>query len=152
MPDHSAREAPHEVVRVPAEDEAKVRDPCLGQCPDPLKALLRRADECDRPDEFLVEDLQVLLRELQEVVLIEARVIPVRVDVVPLHPALEALQTTCQGHGRLAAQTTSVDPVAEGGTDGRANGHPRLKRVCSLSRAKNIYVVEEDGSETLRGE
>src|SRR5262249_22302319 len=60
--------------------------------------------------------------------------------------------TTGQGHGRLAAQTTSVDPVAEGGTDGRANGHPRLKRVCALPRVKNIHVVEEDGPETLRGE
>jgi hypothetical protein len=52
---------------MPAEDEAKARDPCMGQCPDPLEAFLRCTDNRGRPDEFLVKEFEVLLREFQEV-------------------------------------------------------------------------------------
>src|SRR5215470_5295281 len=119
MPDHRAREALHEFVRVAAEDETKVRDPRLSQCPEPLQAFLRRAHNGQRPQEFFVEEFQVLLGKLQKVMLVEARVIAVRVDVMPLHPALKALNAPRQRRWRLAAQAASVDTIAEDGADRR---------------------------------
>src|SRR5262245_64557150 len=132
---------------IPIEDEAEVRAPHARQSPEPLQALLRSADNCESPDDLLVEDLQVLLWELEHIVLVETHVVPVRVDVVPLHPALEALDATRQRPRHLTTNAASVDPVAEGGADRRADSHPRLDRVCPLPGLEDIDIVEEDGSE-----
>src|SRR5215510_7666091 len=137
-------------MRIPIEDEAEVRDPHARQGPDSLQALLRRADDREGPDDLLVKELQVLLRELEHIVLVETHVVPVRVDVVLLHPAPEALDATCQRPWHLATRATSVDPVAEGRADRRADSHPRLDRVRPLSGLENIDVVDEDDPEALR--
>src|SRR5262245_9775618 len=136
-------------MRIPIEDEAEVRDPHARQGPDSLQALLRSTDDCEGPDDLLVEELQVLLWELEHIVLIETHVVPGRVDVVPLHPALEALDATRQRLRHLAAYATSADPVAQGGTARRAASHPRLDRARPLTGLEEIAIGEQADPEAL---
>ena len=97
--DHRAGKTPHELMRIAAEVQAEIRDTRFSQRPDPPEALLRFADNRNRSDELLVENIQMLVGELQEIMLVEARVVPVRVDIVPLHPRAEALDASRKGGG-----------------------------------------------------
>src|SRR5262245_10389901 len=83
---------------------------------------------------------------------IEARVVPLRVNVVPLYPALESLETAGERQRRLATEPSRVDPIAQRSTDRWADGHTRLDGVRPLPRTEDVDVVEEDSPETLRSE
>ena len=140
----------HELMRIAAEVQAEIRDTRFSQRPDPPEALLRFSDNCNRSDELLVENIQMLVGELQEIMLVEARVVPVRVDVVPLHPHAEALDASCKGGRHLTAHRPGVNEIAQQGADCRADGHAGCNRICPLSRREDIDDLEIDNAEALR--
>ena len=148
--DHRAGKTPHELMRIAAEVQAEIRDTRFSQRPDPPEALLRFSDNCNRSDELLVENIQMLVGELQEIMLVEARVVPVRVDIVPLHPRAEALDASRKGGRHLTAHRSGVNEIAQQGADCRADGHAGRNRICPLSGREDIDDLEIDNAEALR--
>ena len=121
--DHRLSETPHQLIGIAAEQEGEVRDHSLREALDLLQTILRRANDYHGPDEFLIEDVQALLRKSQQVMFEEAPVVLVRINVVMLHPAPEALDAMSERSRHLAVQTAGVDPVAEGDADRWADRH-----------------------------
>src|SRR6516225_2172624 len=84
--------------------------------------------------------------------LVEARVVPLRVDVVSLHPPSEALDPPCKGRRYFTTQPPGMDQIAQQSEDRRADGHPRCDRVRALSGLEDVDDLEEDDAEALHCE